>query len=182
MLTYQIHTVETAPEESKPLLELFTAVVGFVPNLAGAIANSPVLANSLLGLFQNVHNGSFTEPEVQVLLLTNAVTNSCNWAVAFHTALALKQGVDPADVQAIRERRLPSEQRYAALSRFAKSLIEKRGHVANDDLTSFLEAGFEKEHALEVLAVVAASSITNYAGSIANPPLAGFLKEHAWRG
>ena len=182
MLTYQIHTVETAPEKSKPLLELFTEVVGFVPNLAGTIANSPVLTDSLLGLFQNVHNGSFTEPEVQVLLLTNAVTNSCNWAVAFHTALALKQEVNPADIQAIRERRLPGEQRYAALSRFAKTLIEKRGHVTNDDLTTFLEAGFEKEHALEVLAVVAASSITNYAGSITNPPLEESLQEYAWRG
>src|SRR6266403_1512136 len=55
MLNYQIHRIETAPEKSKPLLELFTRAVGFVPNLAGAIANSPVLANSLLGLFQNVH-------------------------------------------------------------------------------------------------------------------------------
>ena len=76
MLNYQIHRIETAPKKSKSLLELFTRAVGFVPNLAGAIANSPVLANSLLGLFQNVHGGSFTEAEVQVLLLTNAVTNS----------------------------------------------------------------------------------------------------------
>ena len=66
MQNYQIHTVETAPENSKPLLELFIHAVGFVPNLAGAVANSPVLAKSLLGLFQNVHGGSFTEAEVQV--------------------------------------------------------------------------------------------------------------------
>ena len=182
MFTYKIHSIETAPDQSKPLLELFTEVVGFVPNLAGAIANSPVLANSLLGLFQNVHNGSFTESEVQVLLLTNAVTNSCNWAVAFHTALGLKQGIDPADIEAIRGRRLPSQPRYAALSRYAQALIEKRGHVTNDDLTAFLETGFEKEQALEVVATVAASSITNYAGSITNPPLETFLQEHAWRG
>ena len=87
MFNYQIHTIETAPEKSKPLLELFTHAIGFVPNLAGAIVNSPVLANSLLGLFKNVHGGSFTEAEVQVLLLTNVVTNSSSWPVAFHTAL-----------------------------------------------------------------------------------------------
>jgi len=45
------------------------------------------------------------------------VTNSSSWPVAFHTVLALKQGLDPADVQAIRERRLPEQQRYAALRR-----------------------------------------------------------------
>ena len=50
MLDYQIHRIETAPEKSKPLLELFTRAVGFVPNLAGAIANAPVLAN-FIGTF-----------------------------------------------------------------------------------------------------------------------------------
>jgi hypothetical protein len=74
MFNCQIYSIETAPEESKPLLELFTRGIAFVRNLVGAIANSPVLANSLLGLFKNVHGGSFTEAEVQVLLLTNAVT------------------------------------------------------------------------------------------------------------
>jgi len=182
MLSYQIHSIETAPDKSKPLLELFTHAVGFVPNLAGAIANSSVLANSLLGLFQNVHGGSFTEAEVQVLLLTNAVTNSSSWPVAFHTALGLKQGIDPADIQAIRERQLPKQKRYAALSGLAKKLIEKRGQLTDDDRTAFLEAGFEEEHLLEVVAVIAASTITNYAGKITNPPLEALLQEHAWRG
>jgi alkylhydroperoxidase family enzyme len=182
MYNYQIHSVETAPEESKPLLELFTHAVGFVPNLAGAVANSPVLANSLLGLFQNVHGGSFTEAEIQVLLLTNAVTNSSSWPVAFHTGLALKQGLEPADVQAIRDGKLPKQKRYAALSGLAKKLIENRGQLTDDDVAVFLQAGFKREHLLEVVAVSAASTITNYAGKIANPPLEAILREHAWRG
>jgi hypothetical protein len=74
MFTYQVHTIESAPGKSKPALEQLERVFGFVPNIAGAIANSPVLANSLLGLFQNVHGGSFTEAEIQTLLLTNAVS------------------------------------------------------------------------------------------------------------
>jgi alkylhydroperoxidase family enzyme len=182
MFTYQVHSIESAPEKSRPLLELFAGAIGFVPNLAGAIANSPVLANSLLGLFQNVHSGSFTETEVQVLLLTNAVTNSSSWAVAFHTALGLKQGLDPADIRAIRERQLPKPERYAALSRLAKTLIEKRGHLSDDDIVIFLEAGFEKQHVLEVIGVVAASTITNYSGTVTNPPLEAFLEDYAWRG
>jgi alkylhydroperoxidase family enzyme len=181
MFTYQVHTIESAPEKSKPLLELFNGAMGFVPNLPGAIANSPALADSLLGVFQNVHGGSFAEAENQILLLTNAVTNSSSWAVAFHTALALKQGIDPADVQAIRERKLPKPQRYAALSRLAKTLIEKRGRLTDDDVTTFLEAGFEKEQVLDVVLVVAASTMTNYAGKVTNPPLEASLQEYAWR-
>src|SRR5258708_40250352 len=113
MLTYQIHSIASAPEKSKPVLEQLQQAFGFVPNLAGAIANSPVLANGFLDLFQTVHSGSFTEGEIQTLLLTNAVTNSCSWAVAFHTALALTEGLDPPEVQAIRERQIPQRDRCA---------------------------------------------------------------------
>ena len=114
--------------------------------------------------------------------------------VAFHTTRwrsaccaasswrGLKQGIDPADIQAIRERQIPKQKRYAALSGVAKKLIEKRGQLTDDDVTAFLEAGFEKEHLLEVVAVIAASTITNYAGKITNPPLEAVLLEHAWRG
>ncbi len=181
MFTYQVHTIESAPDKSKVALEQLERVFGFVPNIAGAIANSPVLVNSLLGLFQNVHGGSFTEAEIQVLLLTNAVTNSSPWAVAFHTALALKEGLDPADVQAIRERRLPKNHRYSALSRLAKTLIENRGQLTDGDLTTFVEAGYEKELALEVVAVTAASTITNYAGNMTKPPLEEAFQPHAWQ-
>jgi AhpD family alkylhydroperoxidase len=182
MLTYEIHSIASAPEKSKPVLEQLQQAFGFVPNIAGAMANSPVLANGFFGLFQAVHSGSFTEAEIQTLLLTNAVTNSCNWAVAFHTALALKEGLDPADVQAIRERRLPQHPRYASLSKLAKGLIEKRGHLEDEDLLAFVEAGYQKEQALEVVAVVAASTITNYAGNVTKPPLESYFQEHIWQG
>jgi alkylhydroperoxidase family enzyme len=114
--------------------------------------------------------------------LTNAVTNSSAWAVALLTALALKEGLDPADVEAIRQRQLPKDKRYAALSRLARALIEKRGHVGNDELAAFIEAGFEPALALEVVAATAASTITNYAGNITNPPLEAQLQEYNWKG
>ncbi|AJD42129.1 hypothetical protein RGR602_CH02811 [Rhizobium gallicum bv. gallicum R602sp] len=46
----------------------------------------------------------------------SAVTNSCDWAVAFHSILALKEGLTPADVEAIREGGVPADTRLAALS------------------------------------------------------------------
>lgn len=36
---------------------------------------------------------------------------------------------------------------------------------------AFIAAGFTKEQVLEVIAIVATSTITNYVGTIANPPL-----------
>ena len=140
-----------------------------------------MLANIFVPLFEGVHGGTFTEAEIQTLLLTNAVTNSCAWAVAFHSFLALKAGLDPADIQAIRERRAPREPRCAALSAYARSLIEQRGHVGDAAVGTLLAAGFKPDQALEALAVSAASTITNYALNIAEPPLEPMFQEHAWR-
>ena len=153
-----------------------------IPNIVGAMATSPVLIKSLVGLFGNVHGGGFTEAQVQIVLLTDAVTNRSAWAVAFHTALALKEGIDPADVQAIREGRLPKDGRFAALSALARTMIEKRGRLEDEDIDRFLAAGFGRDHLLEVIAAVAASTITNYTGSITRPPLETPFQEHAWQG
>ena len=90
---YPVHTLASVPENSKPALEQVQKAFGVIPNIAGAIANSPKLINSLVGVFQQVHSSSFTEQEIQIVLLTDAVVNSCSYAVAFHTALATQQGV-----------------------------------------------------------------------------------------
>jgi AhpD family alkylhydroperoxidase len=181
MSSYPIHTIATAPERAQSVLEQVQQTFGMVPNIAGAMANSPELIKAFVGLFQQVHSGTLTEAEIQTLLLTNAVTNSCDWAVAFHTMLALKEGLTPADVDAIRGRDGPADGRLAALCGLARKLIETRGHVSDNDLETFVAAGFRREQALEILAVTAASTITNYVGTVARPPLEDFLRPYAWR-
>jgi AhpD family alkylhydroperoxidase len=182
MPTYQIHTIASAPEKSKPVLEQLQRAFGFIPNLAAAISNSPKLATAFAAVFQQVHSSSLTEQEIQIVLLTDAVTNSCAYAVAFHTALALKEGVSSEETDAIRARLAPRDWRFSALSILAKTLIEKRGRLSEQELGAFLAAGFTTEQILEVITVVAASTITNYAGSIANPPLEDQFQQFAWQG
>lgn len=180
MKTFPVLTIDSAPEPSKPSLEALQNAFGMIPNIAGTMATSPVLIDSLVALFGKVHGGSFTEQQIQTVLLTNAVTNSAAWAVAFHTALALKEGNDPADVQAIRERRTPKDAKHAALSTLARTLIEKRGHIDDQDAATFLQAGFGKDHLLEVIAIVSASTITNYTANVTHPPLEAPFQEYAW--
>jgi len=180
MSAFPIHTIQSAPEPSKPSLEALQGAFGMIPNIASAMATSPVLIGSLVGLFGKVHGGSFSEAQVQIVLLTNAVTNACSWAVAFHSFLAVKEGVDAADVDAIRERRIPSAGKNAALSTLARTFIEKRGHLDDRDVSIFLDAGFGKDHLLEVIAIVAASTITNYTGNVTKPPLEDAFEAYRW--
>ena len=182
MPNYPIHTIASAPEDSKSGLEQLRKAFGVIPNIAAAIANSPKLINSLVGVFAQVHSSSLTEQEIQIVLLTDAVANSSTYAVAFHTGLALQAKVSSDETDEIRERRVPTDQRFAALSTLAKTLIEKRGHLSDEEVDSFLTAGFTKEQVLEVIAIVAASTITNYFATIANLPLDAAFQQFAWRG
>ncbi|MGN7982524.1 carboxymuconolactone decarboxylase family protein [Burkholderia sp. 22313] len=180
MSRYPLHTIDSAPAESKPVLEQLRNIFGAVPNIAAAMAASPVLINGFIGLFERVHASSLTEPQIQTLLLTNAVTNASEWPVAFHTALALQQGVHAANVDALRRGGVPDDRELAALSTLARTLIETRGRIADADRQRFLDAGFSAEQLLEVIAVVAASTITNYVGSVTRPVLEAPFDAFAW--
>jgi AhpD family alkylhydroperoxidase len=180
MSSFHIHTIDSAPEQSRPVLQQLEQTFGVIPNIAGAMAESPVLIGGFIGLFQKVHSGTFNEAQIQTLLLTNAVTNACSWAVAFHTALALNEGLTPADVHAIRERHAPADRKLAALSVLARTLIEKRGQLDDHEVDAFIAAGFSKAQVLEVLAVVAASTITNYVGNVTKPALEEQFQQYAW--
>jgi hypothetical protein len=71
----------------------------------------------------------------------------------------------------MRAGRLPSEVKDNALSTYTRTLIEKRRRIDGQDVERFLAAGFGEEHLLEAIVVLAASTITNYAGSVTKPPL-----------
>jgi hypothetical protein len=159
MERFPVHTIGSAPEASKSALGGVQARFGIIPNLAGAMATSPVLIQSFVGIFDKVHGGNFTEPQIQTVLLTDAVTNGSTWAVALHTALGLQAGIDPADVEAMRAGRSPSNSKLGALSTLARTLIEKRGRLNEQDIERFLAAGFGKDLLLETITIVAASTI-----------------------
>jgi alkylhydroperoxidase family enzyme len=181
MERFPVYTLDSAPEASKSALREVKTRFGMIPNLAGAMATSPVLIQSFVGIFDKVHGGNFTEPQIQTVLLTDAVTNACTWAVALHTALGLQAGLDPADVEAIRAARSPSDKKLNALSTLARTLIEKRGRLDDQDIERFLAVGFGKDLLLEVITIVAASTITNYTGNVTNPPLEAALQDRAWK-
>jgi alkylhydroperoxidase family enzyme len=181
MERFPVYTLDSAPEASKSALRDVQARFEMIPNLAGAMATSSVLIQSFIGIFDKVHGGSFSEPQIQTVLLTDAVTNGSSWAVALHSALGLKAGLDPADVEAMRAGRSPSDPKLGALSTLARTLIEKRGRLNDQDIERFLLAGFGKDLLLEVITIVAASTITNYTGSVTNPPLEAALQAHAWQ-
>jgi AhpD family alkylhydroperoxidase len=177
---FPIHTIETAPEPSQPLLTEMSAHLGRVPNLAAAMAESPELLRGFLAVRQIYLSGTFTPAEIQVLSLTAACENGCGWCMAFHTAAALGADVPPESVDALRAGAAPADARLGALSDFARRMVQSRGAVSPEELEAFLRAGYTRAQALEVVLGMAFSLMANYSGHLVDAPLDEPLRAHRW--
>ena len=179
-MKFEVYSKETAPSKSKPALAALEQAVGMIPNLAGAMAESPVLIEgfgTLRGIFQK---STLSPAEREIVSLTNAVANGCSYCVAIHSTFALKSGVDTSTVDALRAEEAPQDEKMAALSTYCQKLIGKRGQVSPGDLAAFLAAGFSKEQALEVVVGIAGSVLANYARHITDAPLDDMLLPQVW--
>ena len=63
MTEFNIHTIESAPQASKPSLEQLQRQVGFIPNLAATMAESPYLLEAFTSLRAINGRGAFTQVE-----------------------------------------------------------------------------------------------------------------------
>lgn len=181
MSAYPIHTLESAPEGSKPLLAGLRENLGMIPNLAAAMAESPPLLESFLTVRGIYHHGTLNEQEIEVLSLTAAFENGCDWCMAFHSMQAKRVGLPPESLEALRAGRSPLDPRLAALSDFAREMVRARGDVSSSGLERFQAAGFTRAQALEVVLGMGFSLLANYAGHLAAAPLNEAMKPHAWR-
>ena len=90
MSQFPIHTVDTAPESSRPALLGLRQAVGMIPNLAAGMAEAPTLLRSFLTVREEYQKGTLTGGEIQVLSIVAAVENDCGWCVAFHSLMSRK--------------------------------------------------------------------------------------------
>ena len=88
MSDFQLYTLETAPDLSKPALEQVKSTFGAIPNLHATLAESPQTLQAYGALWQLFSESSFSPVEQQVVYLTSNFENDCHYCMAGHTGLA----------------------------------------------------------------------------------------------
>jgi len=181
MNPFPLHTLETAPPESKPLLASVEARFGFLPNVYAHIAEAPVVLEALLQLSAIFARTSLTERHRHVLLLASSVENRCTFCVAAHTRGAQAAGIDADVITSIRDGLVPGAAEDAAMVTFVRALIGSRGFVSDDDLNVFFQQGFTPRHALEVVLGVTVKILTNYCNHVTDTELNPQLAPYVWK-
>jgi len=114
------------------------------------------------------------------VLLTASHFNDCRYCMAAHTAISSMQNVDMTVVQAIRDDLPISDSKLQALRQFTRLVVENRGWLPDSDVQSFLDAGYEQSHILDILVGVAQKTLSNYTNHLAKTPLDDAFSTVAW--
>ena len=171
MTDFTLHTLESAPEASKPLLEDSAKAYGMIPNLHAIMAESPQTLEAYKQLHDHVLNSSLTVEEKTVVWQTINVEHNCHYCVPAHSMIAKGMGVDDAVNQAVRDRTpLPTE-KLEVLRDTTLAILRNRGVVDGSALESFYAVGYDKQQLLEILLTLSQKVISNYVNHLADTPL-----------
>lgn len=180
MTTLTIHTIESAPQASKPLLENSNKAFGMVPNLHGVLASAPKTLEGYQILHQLFTETSFNAEELTVVWQGINVEHGCHYCVPAHTGIAHSMKVAPALTEALRNQtQLPSPKLQALLDT-TLIIVRNRGHVTQEELTHFYNAGYTEQHVLEIILGLAQKVISNYTNHIGNTPIDKPFEQFAW--
>jgi len=168
---FPIHDADSAPAASQARLEQTRQQMGMIPNLLGVMAESPQLLEAYQTLFGLFQQSSLSSTEQHAVLLAASAENGCDYCVPAHSAMASQAGVDESTIEALRRRDDVADDRLQALVRFVRTLIQKRGEIEAEALNQFLEAGYTRQQALDVVLGLATKVISNYTNGVAAAPL-----------
>jgi len=181
MTTLKIHNIETAPEDSKALLENSLKAYGMIPGLHGVLAASPELLKAYQELHQLFTETSFNNDELTVVWQTINVEHGCHYCVPAHTGIAKMMKVDDAIIDALRNQTPLADAKLEALRTLTLSITRNRGNVSQADLEAFYAAGYGEQQVLEIILGLSQKVISNYTNHIANTPVDEAFQKFAWK-
>lgn len=142
------------------------AKLGVVPNLFRTFARAPAALNGYLAFSDALSGGRLDAGRREIVALAVGQANSCAYCLAAHSLIGKGAGLSEADIRAARAG-ASADAADAALAVFARQLTERRGVVDDAELAAFKRAGFDDGHVLEVVALVALNTLTNYTNHVA---------------
>ena len=148
----RLHRVDpaTAEGKAKTLLDAVQAGLGVTPNMFRLLANSPAALEAYLSYNRALSHGALPARIREQIALVSAETNGCDYCASAHTAIGKQVGLSQDDINKALEGRAADPKADAAV-RFAKLLLDKRGHINDADFTQVKEAALSEAEIGEIV-------------------------------
>lgn len=166
-----VHTMESAPEASKPLLENSIKNFGSIPSLHGVMAESPAVLEAYQMLHKWFQETSFDADELTVVWQTINVEHNCHYCVPAHAAIAKMMKVDDSLTAALRHGNPMPTAKLQALHDTTLLLVRNRGVVSEAEVQKFYDVGYSQKELLEIVLGMAQKVMSNYINHLADTPI-----------
>ena len=160
--------MEQVPDESKPTVGAFTKNIGFTPNMMATFAQSPIAFNAWATLLGSLSKALDVKTRDSIGLAVSEV-NGCNYCLTVHSFTAEHMAKLPADEIILARKGHAADPKRDAAVQFARKVIETRGHVSDADLKAVRDAGYTDANVMEIVALVAMYSLTNFFNNVFDP-------------
>lgn len=179
MKEFTLHTPETAPESSKPLLEKSQQAFGSIPNSHAVMAESLQLLHGYQVLHEAFLNSSFNNAEKTVVWQSINVEHECHYCVPAHSAIAKSMKVDDDLNQALRDQAPLGDDKLEVLRDTTLEIVRQRGHLSDEQSKTFFAAGYSQQNLLDIILALSQKVMSNYVNHLADTPLDDAFKPFA---
>ena len=152
---------------TKQILDAVEIKFGMVPMMVRTMAQSGAVVTGWAALGAALAQGELSERTAELIALSLAQANSCNYCLALHTASSGVVGLTSQDVLEARRGRAADGKEAAAVA-LALAILDTRGGVSDDALAVALAAGLSDADICEVSAHVALNVFSNYFNRLAD--------------
>jgi uncharacterized peroxidase-related enzyme len=136
-------------------------MLGFVPNLHRLMSISPAALNGWASLMGSLSKTLDVKTRDGIALAVSEV-DGCNYCLAAHSYISTNLAKIPPEEIALNREGNSSDPKRRAAIQFAKSLIEKRGKVPDEDFAAVRGAGWTDANIVEIIALSAQYLLTNF--------------------
>jgi alkylhydroperoxidase family enzyme len=159
------HSIEDAPEASRPLLEemLQFSPTGRLLNMHAQMAHAPAVLDAYTSIRRATGRyGTLDLPIRAALMLAAAAAADNAYALAIVSTLALRSGWRPDQVEALRAGKDLGEQKTDALLAVAREATANSGQVSDATWARAAGSGWNEEQLAEAFAYLALTIFTSY--------------------
>ena len=161
-------TPDQVPADSKPTLEAFARNIGFTPNMMATFAQSPIAFNAWAALLGSLSKALDVKTRDSIGLAVSEV-NGCNYCLTVHSYTAAHMARLPADEITLARKGHATDPKRDAAVQFARKVIATRGQVSDGDVQAVRDAGYTDANVMEIVALVAMYSLTNFFNNVFDP-------------
>lgn len=166
MSRLSIPSYEEAPQASKATLEAVNKKLGVLPNLFRLIGSSSAALAGYMGLSSALTKTLDAKTRERISLAVSQV-NRCDYCLSAHSYISLNMVSLSQDEVTLNRQGKSYDEKASAAVGFAAKVTAQRGQVSDEDVALVRQVGFSDAQIVEIIALVADTTFTNYLNNVA---------------